>query len=287
MNAAFTMFQCFKAHIAASQTVRASHVHAMHEFIMCTNGNGTQFAGKRAFPQHRGDVFCFPAGMPHYCSGSPRAPARGYVIWLPDFMFAPDVFGDRETHYTLERVIRLARSGCNPLPLGKKTAQDVLLLTGQMVREYSGRRPGYQAATRLLLQNVFLQIMRDPAVGSEPGDRNAATHRDEQIARVFRFIDTHFMEDVSVEQMARLACMSRSHFHAVFREVAGCTLIAYLTQVRIRAAQRLLCETDSPIIQVAMDCGFPSLSRFYDAFKAFAGNTPRASRMYSSSLSHL
>ena len=147
-----------------------------------------------------------------------------------------------------------------------------------MVREFSERKPGYQAACRLLLQDVFLNIMRDPSVGAETSPRHRAAYRDEKIARVLRFIDGHFMERIGVEQMTRIACMSRSHFHAVFREVTGCTLIEYLTWVRIRAAQRLLRETDATIVQIAMDCGFPSLSRFYSAFRLVTGKTPRASR---------
>ncbi len=52
-------------------------------------------------------------------------------------------------------------------------------------------------------------------------------------------------------------------FHTIFREVAGCTLIVYVTRARI---------------QIAMDCGFQSLSRFYDAFKSITGKTPRKVR---------
>lgn len=82
------------------------------------------------------------------------------------------------------------------------------------------------------------------------------------------------MERITVSAMGEMAGMGRSRFHEEFRRVTGCTLIEYLTRVRIRAAQRLLRDTDARVLEVALDCGFPSLSRFYDAFKAQTGTTP-------------
>ena len=276
MKYPFTPFSCFEVHVGEKSC--AAHIHDIHEFFVCTDDNGTQFAGRTAIPQHRAEMFCFPAGMPHYCSGTPRARAGGYVIMVPDFMFPPETYGDRETHLTLQRVIHLALNGQNPLPLQKKTAQRILSLTEQMVKEFCDKPPGYQAASRLLLQHVFLDIMRDPEVVAEIGLRSRSTYRDEQMARVLRFIDAHFMETITVGQVAKMAGMSRSQFHAIFRQVTGCTLIVYTTRIRIQTAQRLLRETNSPIIQIALDCGFPSLSRFYDAFKSITGKTPRQAR---------
>ncbi len=197
---------------------------------------------------------------------------------VPNFMFPPETFGDRETHLTLQHVIDLAHSGRNPLPLQKKTALRILSLTVEMMKEFCGKKPGYQTAARLLLQNIFLHIMREPAVGAKTSLKKWTPYREESMGRVLEFLDAHFMEKVTVERMARMACMSRSHFHAIFLKVAGCTLIDYVTRVRIQAALRLLRDSNAPIIQIAMDCGFLTLSRFYDAFKSITGKTPRVIR---------
>lgn len=97
MEISFTPFHCFKASVP-EQAVRAEHVHDIHEFVICLDGNGTQFAGRVGMAQRRGDVFCFPSGMSHYCSGKPGKPAELYVIMVPDSMFTPDAYGDRETY---------------------------------------------------------------------------------------------------------------------------------------------------------------------------------------------
>lgn len=278
MKIGFTPFHCFEAHVP-EQTARAKHVHDIHEFVICINGNGMQFAGRTGIPQRRGDVFYFPAGTPHYCSGKPRTPAGLYVIMVPDSMFTPDTYGDRETYLVLQKIIALVRQGRNPLPLRKETTRRVLSLAGEMIKESDGKKPGYQAATRLLFQNIVLQIMRDPDMGTKFSPRSRKTYYEERMAHLLRFIDGHFMETITVGRIIKIAGMSRSHFHAVFRSVAGCTLIDYVTRVRIRAAQRLLRESDNPVIQVAMECGFQTLSRFYAAFKSITGKTPRRVRV--------
>ena len=277
MEIRFTPFHCFKARVP-EQAVSAEHVHDIHEFVICLDGNGTQFTGHVGIPQRRGDVFCFPSGMPHYCSGKSRKPAELYVIMVPDSMFTPEAYGDRETYLVLQKIITLVKKGQNPLPLRRDTARRVLSLAGEMVKESDEKRPGYQSASRLLFQNIVLHIMRDPAVGAEVVPRSRKTHHDERMAHVLRFIDGHFMEHISVERMIKMAAMSRSNFSVVFRATAGCTLIDYVTRVRIRAAQRLLCRSDTPIIQIAMECGFPTMSRFYAAFKSVTGKTPRGLR---------
>ncbi len=52
----------------------------------------------------------------------------------------------------------------------------------------------------------------------------------------------------------------------------------HLTFHRIAHAQRLLATTDAKVIDVANESGFPSLSRFYAAFRSVCGQTPNAFR---------
>ncbi|MEO6907096.1 MAG: helix-turn-helix domain-containing protein, partial [Abditibacteriaceae bacterium] len=56
------------------------------------------------------------------------------------------------------------------------------------------------------------------------------------------------------------------------------TLNMYLTRQRVAHAQRLLAMTALPILDVAAESGFNSISRFYEAFKTESGCTPRAFR---------
>ena len=73
-----------------------------------------------------------------------------------------------------------------------------------------------------------------------------------------------------------------SIFHAVFVDYTGLTPTDYLTRVRIGQACRLLRESDAGILQVAMSCGFGSVSRFYEAFRQAIGTSPGRWRIHRS-----
>jgi transcriptional regulator GlxA family with amidase domain len=64
----------------------------------------------------------------------------------------------------------------------------------------------------------------------------------------------------------------------IFREAFGVGIVDYVTQHRVAHAQQLLATGDLNVLDVAMQSGFGSASRFYEAFKQVCGTTPLAYR---------
>jgi AraC-like DNA-binding protein len=60
----------------------------------------------------------------------------------------------------------------------------------------------------------------------------------------------------------------------IFRDRLNISMIEYLTRHRVAHAQRLLLTTDKDILEIALEAGFGSSSRFYAAFKHFCGQSP-------------
>lgn len=73
--------------------------------------------------------------------------------------------------------------------------------------------------------------------------------------------------------------MSRTTFALHFRTIAGVAPLTYLTQWRMRLAERALREQNRPVAEVARSLGYTSESAFSTAFKRVAGSSPRAYRM--------
>lgn len=74
-------------------------------------------------------------------------------------------------------------------------------------------------------------------------------------------------EPLSAEDIAQSAGLKANYAIRLFKKLHGCGLVQYLTEIRLNAAQRSLIMTDEKIINIAMDCGFNTLSRFYETFK--------------------
>jgi AraC family transcriptional regulator, melibiose operon regulatory protein len=88
------------------------------------------------------------------------------------------------------------------------------------------------------------------------------------------YIARHYQEALSIQAVAREVQLHPNYAMNLFKKTFRCTLNEYLTQYRIAQAQRLLATTDAKIIEVAMDSGFRTLSRFYDAFQRACGCSP-------------
>ena len=94
------------------------------------------------------------------------------------------------------------------------------------------------------------------------------------VERAVRFIAEHHCEPVDVTDLAAAAGYSRHHFSRAFTSTIGISPSAYLTAARIDTAKRLLLAERCPVIDVAVEVGFDSLSSFTRRFNATVGITP-------------
>ncbi len=96
--------------------------------------------------------------------------------------------------------------------------------------------------------------------------------------RAVKFIDDHCTQLLTVDEIARVADMSTSHFHAVFRRVMGCSPLRYAAERRLETAERLLVETRLSVGEIAECCGFAEQTSLTRSLRRHRGLTPSALR---------
>lgn len=94
------------------------------------------------------------------------------------------------------------------------------------------------------------------------------------IFRAKQWVETHFREAVSLDDLAAVAMLSRYHFSRQFHAEVGLSPHAYLVQIRLDYAKQRLAETSDTVEQIAEDCAFSSASNFIRAFRQQTGITP-------------
>ncbi len=125
-----------------------------------------------------------------------------------------------------------------------------------------------------------------------PMAANAASHDAERIVnveRMARFIGEKGLEPIAIDDVARAAGLHPNYAMTLYKRAVGLTIKQSITRHRLDTAQSMLIATDLPVAAIAFDCGFGSLSSFYDAFeerfhkspaqfrKSFAGPTAKHS----------
>jgi AraC-like DNA-binding protein len=88
------------------------------------------------------------------------------------------------------------------------------------------------------------------------------------------YLNDHCIQDIPLEQIVRISCMSARKLQISFKEYHGCTITEYIQQRRMSQAETLLAKTDLSIGQVAQSVGYTSASRFAELFRKSTGLLP-------------
>lgn len=95
----------------------------------------------------------------------------------------------------------------------------------------------------------------------------------QQAQEIVRYINAHFTQDISLEDIAKHFFISKTHLMRQFKNYTRTTVHKYITTKRILLAKALLKE-NMPLAEVAETCGFASYASFYQAFLHHTGQSP-------------
>jgi AraC-like DNA-binding protein len=90
--------------------------------------------------------------------------------------------------------------------------------------------------------------------------------------------DARYAEPLGVDDLARMACLSRAHFSREFRRAFGESPHAYLLTRRLERAAALLRATDRSVAEICLSVGLRSVGSFTTTFTRTYGLTPTAYR---------
>ena len=152
-------------------------------------------------------------------------------------------------------------------------------LLDQLVREPASELPGASLASAQLAQLLFVHILRAHLETSGllvTGWLRAVG--DKRLAPALRLMHAEPGRAWQLAELAKAAAMSRTTFAHHFKTAAGVAPLTYLTEWRMRLAERVLREENTPVSALAGQLGYTSESAFSNAFKRVTGNAPKRYR---------
>ncbi len=125
------------------------------------------------------------------------------------------------------------------------------------------------------LQELLVRLMQTQARQLIFHDyaRHLTTHR---FAAVVGYIRDHLADNLTIDKLSALACMSKATFFRVFKREFGITPVEYIIRERLGEAKRLLRHPLASVAEVCLRAGFNNLSYFQALFKKHEGVTPGA-----------
>ena len=106
----------------------------------------------------------------------------------------------------------------------------------------------------------------------------------EKMKTILKYVEEHYSEHITIDDMAALTYYSKSHFMKFFKQQMGTGFIEYLNDYRLTMAERLLKSSDASVLEIAEQSGFDNLSYFNRIFKRKYGISPGKWRSADNSL---
>lgn len=236
------------------------HSHEEYQFALSFDHQGEY--------TYRGEVYLIPKGrLSIVHSGEVHAPSDR------PHLSEPAHFAMAHIHPKWLQAIAseiAERPGRNPF-FSAVLPEDALLIGLFLELSKIAQQKNSQLEKDVALWN-FLSCLTGRYALDRPSAKSSKPSRT-AIVLARDYLDAHYSDDVSLEDLAAVAELSRFHFCRLFHKEIGVSASTYQTQMRLAQARRLLAKGES-ISETAIITGFYDQSHFGKHFKRHVGTTP-------------
>lgn len=252
------------------------HWHMDIELIVIKKGRGIVAVDFHSRSVTAGDIVFIRPGQLHSI-----AQEEDLSMEYENIILKPELLISGESDLCARRFIRPLLSGSIPsvsfltpsLPCYKDAAGYI-----RQIDLLCDTRPeGYQLGVKgFLFQLFFLLVSNRLKEEDQPA---VQTKTLEKLKTILKYVEEHYSEHITIEDMAALTFYSKSHFMKFFKAHMGSGFIEYLNDYRLTIAERLLKTSDSTVLEIAEMTGFDNLSYFNRMFKKKYKKSPGKWRM--------
>lgn len=145
----------------------------------------------------------------------------------------------------------------------------------EIVKLFDEKQDNWYFKTKICLM-ILLDIMMDnnKLLQSNNVLGNRSRHKIERYKKVVTYMELHYMEHITLQQLSAIGNCTPQHLHTFFHEIVGISPIKYLLIYRIEQAKYMLKNTEQSVLEISLECGFENVSYFIRQFKKITGKTP-------------
>ena len=241
------------------------HTHNHMELFYIVGGKGQFLIQDQLYPVNANNLVVINPNIPHTAVSLNAQPLEYIVLGIDGVELAGSEASSGEFSI-LDQCVSVEISGC----------------LRNILREMELKSTGYEDVCQAYMEILIIRLMRSItlAVPTEP----QIITKNHQCAVVKRYIDQHFKEALTLEQLAEEAHMNKFYLSHAFKKEYGVSPINYLISCRIEESKYLLAETDLSLSRISQLLGFSSLSYFSQVFRRTQNISPMEFRQSARSL---
>ncbi|WP_192347082.1 AraC family transcriptional regulator [Algoriphagus sp. Y33] len=251
------------------------HQHPQAQLTLIKEGRGQILVGDYVGRFEPGEVYLLGENIPHvfrsdgdYFKEESGLNVMGKTIFF-DFQALGSALEEVEEFHELAKISEKI-NGCFQLK-GCLREEIADLISG--FEDSSGITKLQQSLAILSLLDFSSEELQ--GLNRIPVNRTMTERDGRRMDQVMRFILDNSTRQITLEEVAAQAFMSKEAFCRFFKLRTRRTFTQYVQQLRITEAKKLLLETDMGISEISYQVGFQTLSHFNKTFKSLTEMTPK------------
>jgi AraC-like DNA-binding protein len=247
------------------------HFHPEYELVLNIKCNGTRIIGDSVelFDQH--DMVLVAGNIPHswnyYRQDNTLPEKHGVVVHFKLASLGETLLSQHEMH-SLREILSDAERGI------VFSVDDARLAEPYFTQMVSNR-----GIDKMIDFFNIIKILCSSDKRGHLCSENYMLAFDERgnkrMSDVYTYIRENYFKQISLEKISKIARMSPFAFSRYFKKNSGAGFVEYLNRVRTNKACYLLRETEYQVHDIALECGFASISNFNKQFRKSEGISPR------------
>ena len=153
------------------------------------------------------------------------------------------------------------------------TDNEISFLFDRISQDFADKKPFYKSIILAHCLEIMALISRNHVCEDVVTDA-AATKKANLTRQVMQYIARNIGEKITLKSIGDELKYSHFYLEHIFSELTGLSIREYLTETRIREAEKLLLSSDLPISEISEKCGYSNAAAFSTAFKKKCGISP-------------
>lgn len=245
------------------------HFHPETEMTLITEGEMYYQANDKVFLLKEGDGIFVNSNVMH--AGWQREGKE--CCYCPMNFATVMVSGHENSRIEREYVEPILRENLIPFAaFFAKNEEDrpILALMREFYDILAAKEEGYELLAKATLCRLWYLLYHRAKGGESIAPDRGVT----AVKTVIVYMESHFAERLTLEQLAEVCNFSRSEFCRIFHRITGRTPFTYLQHLRVRRSLPLLQDRALSVTEIAERTGFSGASYYAEVFRRFMGMSP-------------
>lgn len=264
------------------QAEERQHTHNYIQLYYISSGSVSYTLQGCHFTAQAGDVVIIPPFCNHTVDSINFDESRPIIC---NFSYTfPNEFPDdqdKETIFNLtyiRPILVYARETGHIMSLSADTQNQLETLLDKLFKLSNACLEFFYTCIRSTLIQALYLIIQECNQNSSKIDSAPFCDYRSSITTALDYIDLHYTENITLEEISRISLMSVRSFSNIFKQIIGKTFSEYVNYLKICHACTLLNTEWLSLTQISMECGFSDITYFGRVFKKLTGISPAAYR---------